>query len=188
MSDQGLRMHQTLNLEDIYIRNSDAPDGAGFVDANLEFIGDPMMAKGFITPNGWAPMNMFHQPYTDREMREKLLNSTCDILVEHELLSLKKESNDILCSVKDLTTAELKEVQCTYLIGADGANSKVRELKGIRQEDLNYDRNWIIIDLEVFDESNLGNIAIQICDPKRIGTYIPTHSPVSYTHLRAHET
>lgn len=177
MSDQGLRMHQTLNLEDIYIRNSDAPDGAGFVDANLEFIGDPMMAKGFITPNGWAPMNMFHQPYTDREMREKLLNSTCDILVEHELLSLKKESNDILCSLKDLNTAELKEVQCTYLIGADGANSKVRELKGIRQEDLNYDRNWIIIDLEVFDESNLGNIAIQICDPKRIGTYIPTHSP-----------
>lgn len=177
MSDQGLRMHQTLNLEDIYIRNSDAPEGAGFVDANLEFIGDPLMVKGLVTPNGWGPLNMFHQPYTDREMRDKLLNSSCDILVEHELVAFTEESGEVFSTIKDVNTNEIKKVTCTYLIGADGANSKVRELNGIEQEDLNYDRNWIIIDLEVFDDSDLSNLAIQICDPKRIGTYIPTHSP-----------
>ena len=176
ISDQGMRMHQSLDLENIYYKNSDAPGGAGFVDENLEFIGEPMTMKGLNTPNGWPPMRFFHQPYTDREIRNKLLNSSCDILVEHELLEIN-DSNESSCSIKNLNTNETIDYKFKYLIGADGANSKVRELKNIKQEDLNYDRDWIIIDIELLTETELGEFAIQICDPKRIGTFIPTHSP-----------
>ena len=177
MSDQGLRMHQSLGLEDIYFRNSDRPDGAGFVDENLEYIGEPLMTKDLITPNGWAPLNMFHQPYTDKEIRGKLKNSSCDTMVLQELISAKDDGNEIVCSVKNIETNEENTYRTDYLIGADGANSKVREIKKITQEDLNYNRNWIIIDVEIIDDVNLNNVAIQICDPKRIGTYIPTHAP-----------
>ena len=92
ISDQGMRMHQSLDLENIYYKNSDVPGGAGFVDENLEFIGEPMTMKGLNTPNGWPPMRFFHQPYTDREIRNKLLNSSCDILVEHELLEINNSN------------------------------------------------------------------------------------------------
>ena len=176
ISDQGMRMHQSLDLENIYYENSDAPGGAGFVDENLEFIGEPMTMKGLNTPNGWPPMRFFHQPYTDREIRNKLLNSSCDILIEHELIQIN-ESNKSSCSIKNLKTNETIDYEFKYLIGADGANSKIRELKNIKQEDLNYDRDWIIIDIEMLTEKELGEFAIQICDPERIGTYIPTHSP-----------
>ena len=65
ISDQGLRMTQEVDIEDIYIRNSSEVGGAGFVDENLNFIGEAINLKGFTTPNGWAPMRFFHQPYTD---------------------------------------------------------------------------------------------------------------------------
>ena len=186
ISDQGMRMHQSLDLENIYYKNSDVPGGAGFVDENLEFIGEPMTMKGLNTPNGWPPMRFFHQPYTDREIRNKLLNSSCDILVEHELLEIN-DSNESSCSIKNLITNETIDYEFKYLIGADGANSKVRELKNIKQEDLNYDRDWIIIDIELLTEKELGEFAIQICDPKRIGTFIPTHSPFKRWEFEIHD-
>ena len=186
ISDQGMRMHQSLDLENIYYKNSDAPGGAGFVDENLEFIGEPMTMKGLNTPNGWPPMRFFHQPYTDREIRNKLLNSSCDILVEHELIQIN-DSNKSSCSIKNLKTNKTIDYEFKYLIGADGANSKIRELKNIKQEDLNYDRDWIIIDIELLTEKELGEFAIQICDPKRIGTFIPTHSPFKRWEFEIHD-
>ena len=186
ISDQGMRMHQSLDLENIYYKNSDAPGGAGFVDENLEFIGEPMTMKGLNTPNGWPPMRFFHQPYTDREIRNKLLNSSCDILVEHELIQIN-DSNKSSCSIKNLNSNETIDCQFTYLIGADGANSKVRELKNIKQEDLNYDRDWIIIDIELLIEKELGEFAIQICDPKRNWTFIQTHSPFKRWEFEIHD-
>ena len=186
ISDQGMRMHQSLDLENIYYKNSDVPGGAGFVDEDLEFIGEPMTMKGLNTSNGWPPMRFFHQPYTDREIRNKLLNSSCDILVEHELLEIN-DSNESSCSIKNLNTNETIDYKFKYLIGADGANSKVRELKNIKQEDLNYDRDWIIIDIELLTEKKLGEFAIQICDPKRIGTFIPTHSPFKRWEFEIHD-
>ena len=186
ISDQGMRMHQSLDLENIYYENSDAPGGAGFVDENLKFIGEPMTMKGLNTPNGWPPMRFFHQPFTDREIRNKLLNSSCDILIEHELIQIN-ESNKSSCSIKNLKTNETIDYEFKYLIGADGANSKIRELKNIKQEDLNYDRDWIIIDIELLTETKLGEFAIQICDPKRIGTFIPTHSPFKRWEFEIHD-
>ena len=187
MSDQGMRMHQSLKLDNVYIRNSDIPGGAGFVDENLEFIGDPMIMKGLNTHNGWPPMQFFHQPYTDKEIREKLLNSNCDVFVEHELTDIDEAGQITKCTIRDLKNNEVLNLECSYLIGADGANSKVRELKKIEQEDLNYDRDWIIIDIELLVEKELGEFAIQICDPKRIGTFIPTYSPFKRWEFEIHD-
>ena len=114
MSDQGMRMHQSLCLDDVYIRNSDVPGGAGFVDENLEFIGDPMTMKGLNTHNGWPPMQFFHQPYTDREIREKLLNSKCDVFVEHELANIDDAGQKTKCTITNLQNNEIFTPECTY--------------------------------------------------------------------------
>ena len=36
-------------------------------------------------------------------------------------------------------------------------------------------------------EKELGEFAIQICDPKRIGTFIPTHSPFKRWEFEIHD-
>jgi len=47
ISDQGLRMTQEVEIDDIYIKHSTEVGGAGFVDKELKFIGEPIDLKGF---------------------------------------------------------------------------------------------------------------------------------------------
>ena len=177
ISDQGLRMAQEVDIDDIYIDNSSELGGAGFVDENLNFIGEAINLKGFTTPNGWAPMRLFHQPYTDKEIRKKIKETSINTLLHHELLNVKNREKDVLFTIKNLEDST--EVECTskYLIGADGGSSSLRKLLKISQEDLHYNRDWVIVDVELTVPNRLEDKAIQVCDPERIGTFIPAHLP-----------
>ena len=177
ISDQGLRMAQEVDIDDIYIDNSSELGGAGFVDENLKFIGEAINLKGFTTPNGWAPMRLFHQPYTDKEIRKKIQETSINTLLHHELLNVKNREKDVLFTIKNL--GDSTEVECTskYLIGADGGSSSLRKLLKISQEDLHYNRDWVIVDVELTVPNRLEDKAIQVCDPERIGTFIPAHLP-----------
>ena len=177
ISDQGLRMAQEVDIDEIYIDNSSEVGGAGFVDKNLNFIGEAINLKGFTTPNGWAPMRLFHQPYTDKEIRKKIQETSINTLLHHELLNVKNREKDVLFTIKNL--GDSTEVECTskYLIGADGGSSSLRKLLKISQEDLHYNRDWVIVDVELTVPNRLEDKAIQVCDPERIGTFIPAHLP-----------
>ena len=45
-----------------------------------------------------------------------------------------------------------------YIIGADGASSKVRAILGLAQEDLDYDKNWLVVDVKLDGSSYEGLI------------------------------
>ena len=177
ISDQGLRMTQEIGIEDVYINNSTEVGGAGFVDKDLNFIGGAIDLKGFATPNGWAPMRFFHQPFTDQEIRKRLGATSITTLLQHEILKIKERENDVLFSVKNLENSSEIEYTAKYLIGADGGSSSVRKLLKITQEDLDYNRDWVVVDAELTVPNRLDDKAIQVCDPERIGTFIPAHLP-----------
>ena len=177
ISDQGLRMAQEVDIDDIYIDNSSELGGAGFVDENLNFIGEAINLKGFTTPNGWAPMRLFHQPYTDKEIRKKIKETSINTLLHHELLNVKNREKDVLFTIKNLEDSTEVECRSKYLIGADGGSSSLRKLLKISQEDLHYNRDWVIVDVELTVPNRLEDKAIQVCDPERIGTFIPAHLP-----------
>ena len=177
ISDQGLRIMQSLDLENIYLDNSSEVEGAGFVDKELKEIGGSMDFKGFITSNAWPPMRFFHQPYTDNAIRGALLSSNVTTLLEHELLQIKNKEKSVEVAIKNLNQNKIININSKYLIGSDGGSSKVRKLLEINQEDLNYNRDWIVVDVKLKGKNKLHNKAIQICDPKRLATYIPAHLP-----------
>ena len=129
--------------------------------------------KGFATPNGWAPMSPFHQPFTDQEIRKRLGATSITTLLQHEILKIKERENDVLFSVKNLENSSEIEYTAKYLIGADGGSSSVRKLLKITQEDLDYNRDWVVVDAELTVPNRLDDKAIQVCDPERIGTFIP---------------
>ena len=97
--------------------------------------------------------------------------------MHHELLNVKNREKDVLFTIKNL--GDSTEVECTskYLIGADGGSSSLRKLLKISQEDLHYNRDWVIVDVELTVPNRLEDKAIQVCDPERIGTFIPAHLP-----------
>jgi 2-polyprenyl-6-methoxyphenol hydroxylase-like FAD-dependent oxidoreductase len=71
-------------------------------------------------------------------------------------------------------TGERRRVRARWLIGADGANSFVREASGITQRDLGFQERWLVVDAEPRDMGALAHlpIASQWCDPARPTTIV----------------
>ncbi len=71
-------------------------------------------------------------------------------------------------------TDETRTVRAGWVIGADGANSFVREATGISRRDLGFRERWLVVDAEPYDMAALAQlpIACQWCDPARPTTHV----------------
>ena len=71
-------------------------------------------------------------------------------------------------------TGETRTVTSRWLVGADGANSFVREASGIGRRDLGFRERWLVVDAEPHDMAALAHlpIASQHCDPSRPTTIV----------------
>ena len=71
-------------------------------------------------------------------------------------------------------TGETRTVSARWLVGADGANSFVREASGIARRDLGFQERWLVVDAEPHDMAALAHlpIASQRCDPSRPTTIV----------------
>lgn len=69
---------------------------------------------------------------------------------------------------------EQQSVRARYVIGADGANSFVRQSSGIEWQDLGFQEDWLVVDLQPkpgvkLDVPDIG----QWCNPERPTTMVP---------------
>ena len=71
-------------------------------------------------------------------------------------------------------TGETRTVRAGWVVGADGANSFVREATGITRRDLGFRERWLVVDAEPGDMAALAHlpIACQWCDPARPTTHV----------------
>ena len=65
-------------------------------------------------------------------------------------------------------------ITARYVIGCDGAASTVRQALGIEYEDLEFDQEWLVVDLLVNERGleKLPQVSIQYCEPARPSTYL----------------
>ena len=65
-------------------------------------------------------------------------------------------------------------MRARWVIGADGANSVVREAAGIGRRDLGFQERWLVVDAEPNDMAALADLptACQWCDPRRPTTHV----------------
>jgi 2-polyprenyl-6-methoxyphenol hydroxylase-like FAD-dependent oxidoreductase len=71
-------------------------------------------------------------------------------------------------------TGEVRTVRAAWVVGADGANSFVREASGIARRDLGFRERWLVVDVEPHDMQALSHLptVCQWCDPKRPTTHV----------------
>ena len=136
-------------------------------------------------PSGWDPSYMFFQP----ELERAIDGNACaqpGVTVERGWVAegLAETDDGVQLTVRRMTEEEpgrlaqsgdTRTVRARWLVGADGANSFVRETLGITRRDLGFQERWLVVDAEPHDMGALIArlpIASQWCDPKRPTTCV----------------
>ena len=160
-----MRVFQRLGLVNAIQGSLRAPHAYEFRTASGEaLLRFEIDATG--SPSGWAAGYMIHQPGIEAALRRKL--------VKHPLVTLSTGARlTEMCQDADGVTVAYETEGCKgtkrarFLVGCDGASSRVRETLGIGLEDLAFDEPWLVIDALVEEGTPLPDINLQICDPAR---------------------
>ncbi|MGB8813086.1 MAG: bifunctional 3-(3-hydroxy-phenyl)propionate/3-hydroxycinnamic acid hydroxylase [Paracoccaceae bacterium] len=133
--------------------------------------------------SGWRVRYWFNQP--ELETRLTGIASQHPNITQirgFEATSLVQDTDSATLTLRrtaaeDATSTDVRTIRAKFVVGADGANSMVRQSLGIENEDKGYFFDWLILDMiPQFDyvASRKGEPAQwQLCDPKRPTTIVP---------------
>ncbi len=148
--------------------------------------GDPIFTMRTPVPSisGWEPDYMFFQPRLEAALdRAARALETVEVHRGLSAEALTDGDSGVELTLRVLSepergrvvaTDEALTVHARYVVGADGANSFVRNAAGIDRRDLGFQERWVVVDLEPNDMEALAHlpIACQWCDPRRPTTHV----------------
>ncbi|WP_156292095.1 bifunctional 3-(3-hydroxy-phenyl)propionate/3-hydroxycinnamic acid hydroxylase MhpA [Oceanobacillus salinisoli] len=121
--------------------------------------------------SGWPGELFFNQPSLEKEMDQTCSNlSSVMIHYGNEVIDLKEKQESVELTVKE-HSGEERKVIAKYTVGCDGANSFVRENMEHTVTDLNFEYDFLVVDLIPKEKSELP-VIMQICDPERPTTVV----------------
>ncbi len=128
-----------------------------------------------LAPSGWHVTYWFNQPDLERRlmaMAETLPSVT--ILRGWTAFDLKQDADGVELTIQDTQTKlDHQTVHAQYLVGADGANSFVRDHLDLGLVDRGYFFDWLILDMIPPADYKSSPAQWQLCDPKRPTTIVP---------------
>jgi 2-polyprenyl-6-methoxyphenol hydroxylase-like FAD-dependent oxidoreductase len=71
------------------------------------------------------------QPGLEPILRRRAEGSGAQVLDGHEVIGFEQDTTGVTTTVKDVDTGRERTIRSAYLVGTDGAHSRVRELAGI---------------------------------------------------------
>jgi 2-polyprenyl-6-methoxyphenol hydroxylase-like FAD-dependent oxidoreductase len=122
-------------------------------------------------PSGWSFSYSFHQPSLEAALDETVrAQPTVEVRRGCALTGVSQREDHV-----ELELSGGEKLEARFVVGADGANSRVREAAGIDFEDLGFNERWFVIDV-LPDERVLSRFElfpIQFCDPRRPHVLVP---------------
>jgi 3-(3-hydroxy-phenyl)propionate hydroxylase len=127
--------------------------------------------------HGWHNDYYYHQPQLEEVLREGMKRySTVRLMEGVELADLKQDEEGVELGLNELSSGQKRVIRCQYVVGCDGARSKVRHwVGGENFEDLGEHQAWLVVDAVLKRPLNLPEHSVQFCDPARPGTAVYVH-------------
>ena len=127
--------------------------------------------------NGWPDLLFFDQPELEIALREIVArDDRIDVRLAHEAIAIDQDTERVRITTRD-ARGRRTEHASAYAIGCDGASSFVRKAIGVAWESLDYDQDWLVLDITQGPGANLPEITMQVCDPNRLTSYICVKDP-----------
>jgi 3-(3-hydroxy-phenyl)propionate hydroxylase len=100
------------------------------------------------TPFGYPRRNAFRQPVLEQQLRDNLSHyPLVSTRYGWQLQAFEDRGDAVRLELTD-PQGDGAKISCDYLVGCDGASSKVRERLGITLGGTSFDERWLIVDLE----------------------------------------
>ena len=136
--------------------------------------GDPLMTLAAPVPalSGWETDYLFFQPALEAEL-DACARRHASVSVERgwTATDLAQDAGGATLTLRRGDDA--RTVRARWVVGADGANSVVRQTLGATRRDLGFRERWFVVDVEPRDMSALDLPAgCQWCDPRRPTTHV----------------
>jgi 3-(3-hydroxy-phenyl)propionate hydroxylase len=123
------------------------------------------------TPSGWGAGYMFHQPSLDAVLRERIAAAPgVEVRLGVKLERLSQDAEGVAAEVSGPDGAGT--IRARYVVGCDGAWSRVREAIGGGLFDYQFDEPWLVVDAKVTEGCRVPEVNIQVCDPERPTTCV----------------
>ncbi len=126
--------------------------------------------------SGGPEVNFVHQPSLEAEFRAEVgKQPSVELNLGWELVSFADRGDHVEVELREVEgTGQTRLLRTRYLVGADGANSLVRETLGIGREDRGFQADWLVVDMKLnpgvtLDIPDCG----QYCNPERPTTMVP---------------
>ncbi|MCJ1886451.1 bifunctional 3-(3-hydroxy-phenyl)propionate/3-hydroxycinnamic acid hydroxylase [Pseudomonas sp. LA21] len=122
--------------------------------------------------DGHPKLVTFYQPDLEHAMRDKAAQlESVSGLGGYELEGMDEEADGVVASVRD-EQGQVHLIRARYLVGADGASSRVRSLIGQDFEGQTYAEDWLIVDAGDRHAKAIDHVEF-ICDPNRPIPHMP---------------
>lgn len=152
--DETMRNFQAVGVIDDIPDAIEASNNYYVYNAMDEVVGGFTEMTRDRTPQGYLSDYFFFQPDVERYLRKKAAERGAAIKLNCEVTNVEEVADGVRISFKDGNSASpdrVRHVVVDYAVGADGANSFVRDLLGFEMEQLAEPQRWMICDIQLHE-------------------------------------
>jgi 3-(3-hydroxy-phenyl)propionate hydroxylase len=172
VDDEAMRLFQHVGLAEPILEKTFVPGDFDCLTVDGELL--LSWPSGEWGSNGYARLNMWHQPEIDHIVRDHVgAMPGVAVYLEHIVEQVTQSDDAARLTVVDRGTGATVTCEAKYVIGCDGGRSAIRAAIGGEFESLGPSEPWIVVDLTLNrDDIELPERPHHICDPRRPVTFI----------------
>ena len=170
LDDDALRVLDAVGVADEVAAAGRPLDGFRLVDAR----GRTLLhaRKRVDVETGWPAATLVHQPTVERALRSRLAEiQSVEVRTEHTVETVEEDAGGVL--VRGTSQAGPFSVRASFVVGCDGARSRVREAMGTRLVGGRFEQPWLVVDTLLARDVDLPTDLLQIADARRPATFVP---------------
>ena len=171
MDDEIQRIFHDYGMGQWLLHNTSRLENADFVTADdAHIMGAAVPELGL---QGLPPVVVHFQPDLDAMLRDEVVATGSIARFGHIIAGMVNHGDHI-----ETTLDDGEVVHSRWFVGCDGASSWTRRHIGLKLEDLSFDQEWLVVDVELNENStvDLPLGVRQYCDPLRPSTYVKGHA------------